>query len=215
VHPLTPKASWPTATASTYWASVPPASEPAVGGSRGPWSAAATALRMSRREMLRERQVAASLVARRAAHRARRPAHRRFQPGQGVGVQLAGLGLGGQPQRPAPGQFGHQPLVLRFTLIAPAAPRPGQHRAVRRQRGRQVAPCGHTSTVGQRFPRSACRGGLYRSHSARRAGRAVRHVKAGSLPWPLARPGFPHSRGAQPQLDDGALRRLPDVGAAG
>ena len=102
--------------------------------------------------MLRERQVAASLVARRAAHRARRPAHRRFQPGQGVGVQLAGLGLGGQPQRPAPRQFGHQPLVLGFTLIAPAASRPGQHRAVRRQRGRQVAPCGHTSTVGHGFP---------------------------------------------------------------
>jgi hypothetical protein len=28
---------------------------------------------------------------------------------------------------------------------------------VRRQRGRQVAPCCHTSTVGQRFPRLVLR----------------------------------------------------------
>jgi hypothetical protein len=103
--------------------------------------------------MLGERQVAAPLMAQRAAHGARRPAHRRFQPGEGVGVQFAGLWLSGKPQRPSPCQFGHKTLVLAFALIAPAASRPGQHCAVRRQRGRQVAPCGHTSTVGQRFLR--------------------------------------------------------------
>lgn len=101
--------------------------------------------------MLGERQVAAPLMAQRAAHGALRLAHRRFQPGPGVGIQLAGLRLSGEPQRPSPGQFGHETLVLVFALIAPAASRPGQHRAVRRQRGRQVAPCGHMSTVGQRL----------------------------------------------------------------
>ena len=125
----------------------------------GPWirSRPACALRMSRREMLGERQVAAPLMARRAAHGALRLAHRRFQPGQGVGIQLAGLRLSGKPQRPSQCQFGHQTLVLTFALFAPAASRPGQHRAVRRQRGRQVAPCCHTSTVGQRFPRLVLR----------------------------------------------------------
>jgi len=103
--------------------------------------------------MLGERQVAAPLMAQRAAHGARGPAHRRFQPGEGVGVQLAGLRLSGKPQRPSPCQFGHETLVLAFALIAPAASRPGQQCAVRRQRGRQVAPCGHASTVGQRFLR--------------------------------------------------------------
>ena len=98
--------------------------------------------------MLGERQVAAPLMARRAAHGALRPAHRRFQPGEGIGIQLAGLGLSGKPQRPSHGQFGHETLVLAFALFAPAASRPGQHRAVLRQCGRQVAPCGHTSTVG-------------------------------------------------------------------
>ena len=122
---------------------------------KAPWtlgSLAASALRMRRREMLGERQVAAPLMAQRAAHRARRPAHRRFQPGEGIGVQLAGLRPSGKPHRPPPRQFGHQTLVLALALIAPAASRPGQHCAVRRQRGRQVAPCGHSSTVGQRFP---------------------------------------------------------------
>ena len=90
-----------------------------------------------------ERQVAAPLMARRAAHGALRPAHRRFQPGDGVGVQVAGLRLSGKPQRPSQCQFGHETLVLGFVLIAPAAVCPGQHCAVRRQRGRQVAPCGH------------------------------------------------------------------------
>jgi hypothetical protein len=118
-----------------------------------PGSGAASALSMSRREMLGERQVAAPLMGQRAAHGAFRPAHRRFQPGAGVGVQLAGLRLSGKPQRPSQRQFGHETLVLGFALIAPAASRPGQHCAVRRQRGRQVAPCGHASTVGQRFPR--------------------------------------------------------------
>jgi len=113
-------------------------------------SPAASALSMSRREMLGERQVAAPLMAQRAAHRALRLAHRRFQPGQGVGIQLAGLWLSGKPQRPPHCQCGHQTLVLPFALFAPAASRPGQHRAVRRRRGRQVAPCGHASTVGQR-----------------------------------------------------------------
>jgi len=118
-----------------------------------PWSQSAAALSMSRREMLGERQVAASLMAQRAAHRALSLAHRRFQPGEGVSIQLAGLGLGGKPQRPAQCHFGHETLVLAFALIAPAASRPGQHRAVRWQRGRQMAPCGHPSTVGQRFLR--------------------------------------------------------------
>jgi hypothetical protein len=112
---------------------------------------------MSRREMLGKRQVAAPLMTRRAAHGAVRPAHRRFQTGEGVGVQLAGLRLSGKPERPSQGQFGHETLVLEFALIAPAASRPGQHGAVRRQSGRQVAPCGHASTVGQRFLRLVLR----------------------------------------------------------
>ncbi len=125
----------------------------AAGGRRSldPRSQGASTLRMSRREMLGERQVAAPLMAQRAAHGALRLAHRRFQPGEGVGIQLAGLRLSGKPQRPSQCQFGHETLVLAFALFAPAASRPGQHCAVRRQRGRQVAPCGHTSTVGQRF----------------------------------------------------------------
>ena len=101
--------------------------------------------------MLGERQVAAPLMAQRAAQGALRLAHRRFQPGAGVGIQLAGLRLSGKPQRPSQFQFRQETLVLAFTLVAPAASRPGQHCAVRRQRGRQVAPCGHASTVGQRF----------------------------------------------------------------
>ena len=126
---------------------------PAGGPPNRDRSRAASALRMSRREMPGERQVAAPLMARRAAHGALRQAHRRFQPGEGVGVHLAGLRLSGKPQRPSQRQFGDQTPVLVFALIAPAASRPGQHRAVRRQRGRQVAPCGHASTVGQRFLR--------------------------------------------------------------
>ncbi len=134
---------------------------PVAGGSLGPRSRAASALRMSRREMLGERQVAAPLMAQRAAHGALRPAHRRFQPGEGAGVQLAGLRLSGKPRRPSQCQFGHETLVLGCALIAPAASRPGQHCAVRRQRGRQrgrqVAPCCHPSTVGQRFLRLVLR----------------------------------------------------------
>src|SRR5580704_17266744 len=99
-----------------------------------PRSRSGSALRMSRREMLRERQVAAPLMAQRAAHRALRPAHRRFQLGAGVSVLLAGLRLSGKPRRPSPYQFGHETLVLGFALIAPAASRPGQYRTVRRQR---------------------------------------------------------------------------------
>src|SRR5262245_5685188 len=95
----------------------------------GPRSRAASALGMSRREMLGERQVAAPLMARRAAHGALGLAHRRFQPGEGVGVQLAGLWLSGKPQRPAQRKFGHQTLVLGLALIAPAASRPDRHYA--------------------------------------------------------------------------------------
>ena len=109
----------------------------------GPRSRAACALGMSRHEMLGKRQVAAPLVAQRAAHGALRPADRRLQPGAGVGVQLGGLRPGGKPQRPSQCQFGHETPGLGFTLVTPAASRPSQHRAVRRRRGRQVAPCGH------------------------------------------------------------------------
>src|SRR6266568_4674186 len=131
----------------------------AVPVAAGPWSpvTGASALRMSRREMLGERQVAAPLMAQRAAHGALRLAHRRFQPGEGVGIQLAGLRLSWKPQRPSQCQFGHETLVLAFALFAPAASRPGQHYAVWRQRGRQAAPCGHASTVGQRFLRLVLR----------------------------------------------------------
>ena len=52
---------------------------------------------MSRREMLGERQVAAPLMAQRAAHGALGLAHRRFQPGEGVGIHFAGLGPSGKP----------------------------------------------------------------------------------------------------------------------
>jgi hypothetical protein len=101
--------------------------------------------------MLGERKVTAPLMARRAAHGALGLAHRRFQPGKGIGIQLAGLGLGGKPQRPAQCQLRYQTLVLELALFAPATPRPGQHRAVRRRRGRQAAPYRHASTVEQRF----------------------------------------------------------------
>ena len=113
-------------------------------------SRAASALSMSRREMLGERQVAAPLMAQRSAHGALRLADRRFQPGEGIGIQLAGFRLSGKPHRPSQGQVGHETLVLAFAFFAPAASCPGQHGAVRRQCGRQVAPCGHASTVGQR-----------------------------------------------------------------
>jgi hypothetical protein len=133
---------------------VPVSAQPACSvRSLAPRSRADSALRMSRREVLRERQVAAALMAPRAAHGALRPAHRRFQPGEGVGVQLARFRPGGKPDWPSQCQFGHKTLVLGFALITPAASRPGQHCAMRRQRGGQVAPCGHASTVGQRFPR--------------------------------------------------------------
>ena len=46
--------------------------------------------------MLRERQVAAPLMAQRAAHGALRLPYRRFQPGEGVGIQFAGLRLSGK-----------------------------------------------------------------------------------------------------------------------
>jgi len=91
--------------------------------------------------MLGERQVAAPLMTQRAAHGALRLAHRRFQPGEGVGIQLAAPRLSGKPQRPSQSQFGHETLELAYALFAPAALRPGQHCAVRRQRGWQVAPC--------------------------------------------------------------------------
>jgi hypothetical protein len=57
----------------------------------------AYALSMSRREMLGKRQVAAPLMAQRTAHGALSPDHRRFQPGEGVGVHLGRLRLGGEP----------------------------------------------------------------------------------------------------------------------
>jgi hypothetical protein len=128
-----------------------------TGGSLGPRSRTASPLRMSWREMLRERQVAAPLMAQRAANGALRLAHRRFEPGEGVGVHLAGLRLSGKAQGPAHRQFRHETPVLGFALIAPAASRPGQHCAVWRQRGRQVAPCVHVSTVRQRFDRPVLR----------------------------------------------------------
>jgi len=115
-------------------------------------SSPASALRVGRAEVLGKRQVAAPLMARRAADGALRGAHRRLQPGAGIGVQLAGLRLSREPQSAAPGQPGHETLVLGFALTTPAAPRPGHHRAMRRQRGRKVAPCSHTSTVEQHFP---------------------------------------------------------------
>jgi hypothetical protein len=103
--------------------------------------------------MLGERKITAPLMAQCTAHGALSLAHRRFQPGPGIGIQFAGLGLGGEPQRPSQCQLGHQTLVLALALFAPAAPRPGQDRAVRRQRRRQTAPYGHVSTVEQRFLR--------------------------------------------------------------
>jgi hypothetical protein len=107
--------------------------------------------------MLGERQVAAPLMAQRPANGALSPDHRRFQSREGVGVHLGGLGLGGEPRWPAPGQLGQETPVLLLAFIAPAASRPGQHRAMRRQRGGQVAPCGHVSTVRQRFLRLVLR----------------------------------------------------------
>jgi hypothetical protein len=107
--------------------------------------------------MLGERQVAAPLMASGAAYRALMLAYRGFQPGEGVGVHLARLWVSGQPWRPAAGQFGHQTPVLVFALRAPAAPCPGQHGAMRRQRARQVAPIGHPSTVRQQFARPVLR----------------------------------------------------------
>ena len=86
--------------------------------------------------MLGESQVAAPLMARGTAHGALKLAHRRFQPGEGVGVHLAWLRIGGQPYRPAQCQLGHQTPVLGLAFVAPAAPRPGQHGAVWRQRAR-------------------------------------------------------------------------------
>jgi hypothetical protein len=158
-----------------------PSAAPSSAGSLDPRSRAASALRMSRREMLGERQVAAPLMAQRAAHGALRPAHRRFQPGEGVGVQLAGLRLTGKPQRPSQCQLGHETLVLGFALIAPATSCPGQHCPVRRQRGRQVAPCGHASTVGQRFLRLVPRDDQVKRHrtsSPALAGRTPIHTVA-------------------------------------
>ena len=152
---------------------------------------------MSRREMLGERQVAAPLMAPRAAHGALRPAHRRFQPGEGVGVQLARLRLSGKPDWPSQCQFGHKTLVLGFALITPAASRPGQHGAMRRQRGRQVAPCGHASTVGQRFPR------LVRQDD--QCGRPVRSPCPIPPPWPIGR-GAPGSSSRMPSRPAWPLR---------
>jgi hypothetical protein len=117
----------------------------------GPWSRGASAFSVSWREVLGERQVAAPLMAQRAAHGALRLAHRRFQPGEGVGIQLAGLRLSGKPQRASQCQLGRETPVLASALVAPAASRPGQDCAVGWRRGRQVAPSGHTSTVGQGF----------------------------------------------------------------
>src|SRR5262249_44517730 len=112
---------------------------------------AASALWMRRAEMLGESQVAAPLMAQRTAHGAIRSAHRRLEPGAGIGVQLARLRLSGNPQLLSPCQLGHEALVLGFALITPAASRPGSNRAMARQRGREVAPCSHMSTVDQHF----------------------------------------------------------------
>jgi len=171
--------------------------------SLAPRSRADSALRMSRREMLGERQVAAPLMAPRAAHGALRPAHRRFQPGEGVGVQLAGLRPGGKPDWPSQCQFGHKTLVLGFALITPAASRPGQHCAMRRQRGRQVAPCGHASTVGQRFPR------LVRRDD--QCGRPVRSPCPIPPPWPISRGALTKSLAVE--LGPHGIRVLARVGA--
>jgi len=165
----------------------PGTAHPAAGGRAilGSRSRTASALSMSRREMLGERQVAAPLMTQRTAHGALRLAHRRFQPGEGVGIQLAGFRLGGKPQRPSPCQLGHETLVLAFALFAPAASRPGQHRAVQRQRGRQVAPCGHASKVRQRFlrlvPRDAGRSAGVRSPQTRTSRPRRRHEGARRL----------------------------------
>ena len=102
--------------------------------------------------MLGERQVATPLMTQRAAHGTLSLAYRRLQPGQGVGIHLAGLRLGGQPHRSPQRQLEHETLVFAFAIVAPAAPYPGQHGAVRRQRRWQAAPSGHLSTVRQRFP---------------------------------------------------------------
>src|SRR6476661_3423061 len=92
-----------------------------------PWSWAAAALRMGRAEMLGKGQVAAPLMAQRAADGALGSAHRRLQPGAGVGVQLARLRPSRKPQLLSPCQLGHEALVLGFALFTPAAPRPGHH----------------------------------------------------------------------------------------
>ena len=112
---------------------------------------AASALRVRRAEMLGKGQVTAPLMAQRAAHGALRPAHRRLQPGAGVSVQLARLRLSREPQLLSPCQLGREALVLGFALFTPAASRPGSNRAMAWQRGREVAPCSHTSTVEQHF----------------------------------------------------------------
>ena len=191
-----------------------------------PGSRAACALGMSRREMLGERQVAAPLVPRRAAHGALRPAHRRLQPGAGVGVQLGGLRPGGKPQRPSQCQFGHETPGLGFALITPAASRPGQHRAVRRRRGRQVAPCGHASTVGQIFRRpvlpwtrntGAEHPVRHRLGALWRAGCPARNITATVPGEPVARQpqGAQHSAGVTAVAGrDGLLRGLRWIGRA-
>jgi len=150
----------------------------------GPRSRAACALGMSRREMLGKREVAAPLMAQRATHGARRPAHRRFQPGAGVGVQLAGLRLSGKPHRPSQRHLGHQTPVLRYALTAPAAPHPRQHCAVRRQRGRQVAPCGHTSTIGQRLLRLVLPDDQQERRRTCGSGVSGRALIGRTWPWP-------------------------------
>jgi hypothetical protein len=166
-------------------------------------SSAASALGMSRREMLGERQVAAPLMARRAAHGALRLAHRRFQPGPCVSIELAGLRRSGQPQRASQCQFGHEPLVLVFALFAPAASRPGQHRAMRRQCGRQVAPCGHASTVRQRLVRLVrpdAGSGADRGRQRRKPEPAVRDPQVASLAGTNCPPArrMPPMRGLAP-----------------
>ena len=120
-----------------------------AGASPGLRSGAAAALGMSRREMLRKRQITAPLMPRRTTHRALRPPHRRLQPRPRIRIQPPRLRHRRQPHRPPPRQLRHQPPVLPLTLLTPAAPRPRQHRPMRRQRPRQIPPPGHTTTVKQ------------------------------------------------------------------
>jgi len=209
----------------------------AAGGRRSldPRSRTASALRMSRREMLGERQVAAPLMAQRAAPGALRLAHRRFQPGEGVGTQLAGLRLSGKPQRPSQCQFGHETLVLAFALFAPAGslpPRPALCRAAAAQAAQNIhvrhwldGPCPYGSGARNGgYSRGTHRGlrhvgypvteqlrsigGLLRAtHTIGVAQVALRRSLRSSHPAELAGRSCPHRWTRSGLLHPGGLRR--------